>query len=140
MFVEKAVLKNLWCVRLNNGDDILSSLSQVVKENGISNAIIVSGMGSTTNHHFHVVASPNLPPGDVFVKEDKPSDVLSINGLVINGRVHVHITHADKEIAYGGHLEDGVKVLTFLSVTLAEVDIDLAHWDSMGRIEDYRKK
>lgn len=140
MFVEKAAFKNLWCVRLNPGDDILASLSEAVSKNGINNAIIVSGMGSTVNHHFHVVASPNLPPGNIYVKEEKASDVLNVNGLVINGRVHAHITHSDKDIAYGGHLEDGVKVLTFLSITLAEVDINLADWDSMGRIEDFRNK
>jgi len=140
MLVEKAILKNLWCIRLNSGDDILESLSEAVKKHGIKNAFIIAGTGSAVNHHFHVVASPKLPPGDIFVKEDKASDVLNLNGFVINGRVHAHITHSDKDIAYGGHLEDGVKVLTFLSITLAEVDIDLDHWDTMGSIEEHRKK
>ena len=139
MLVEKAVVKNLWCIRLNSGDEILSSLTEAVKKNGIKNAFIIAGTGSTVNHHFHVVGSPNLPPGNIFTKEDKPSDVLNLNGFVIDGRVHAHITHSDKDIAYGGHLEDGVKVLTFLSVTLAEVDIDLVHWDTMGCIEEHRK-
>ena len=140
MLVEKSAVKNLWVVRMNPGDEVLLSLSEAVKKHGINNAIIIAGTGSTVNHHFHVVASTNLPPGNLFTKEDKASDVLNINGLVINGRVHAHITHSDKDIAYGGHLEDGVKVLTFLSITLAEIDIDLDHWDGIGKIEELRKK
>jgi hypothetical protein len=144
MLVEKAPIKNLWCIRLNSGDEVLESLSQAVKENGIKNAFIIAGTGSTMNHHFHVVVAPKLPPGDVFTKDEgKASDVININGFIMNGRVHAHITHSDKDIAYGGHLEDGVKVLTFMSITLAEVDLDLEHWDTMGSlgtIEELRKK
>ena len=144
MLFEKAVIKNLWCLRLNSGDCVLESLNEAVEKHGIKNAFIIAGTGSTVNHHFHVVATPNLPPGNLFTKDDdKASDVLNINGFVINGRVHAHITHSDKDIAYGGHLEDGVKVLTFLSITLAEVDLDLEHWDTMGslgKIEELRKK
>ena len=141
MLVEKLVVKNLWCIRMNSGDDVLEGLSEAVKKHGINNAIIIAGTGSTVNHNFHVVASSNLPPGNLYTKDDnKASDVLNLNGVVINGRVHAHITHSDKDIAYGGHLEDGVKVLTFLTITLAEVDLDLDHWDDMGRIEELRKK
>ena len=139
MLAERTPLKNLVHIRLNPGDEILSSLGEAVEKLGIKNAIIISGMGSTMNHHFHVVASPNLPPGNLYIKGDKASDVVNVNGLIINSRLHVHITHTDKDIAYGGHLEDGVKVLTFLSITLAEVDINLDSWDAIGRIEELRK-
>ena len=141
MLVEKMALKNLWVVRLNPGDDVLASLSEAVKKNGIKNAVIIAGTGSTVNDHFHVVASTKLPPGNDYIKDDnKASDVVNVNGLIINGRVNAHITHTDTKIAYGGHLEDGVKVLTFMSITLAEVDFDLNEWDGLGRIEELRKK
>ena len=139
MLVEKVPLKNLCYIRLNSGDDVLSSLKEAVKTHGIKNAIIISGMGSVTNHHFHVVASTNLPPGDDFIKGDNPSDIVNVNGLIVNGRVHAHIIHSDRDIAYGGHLEDGVKVLTFMTIALAEIDLDLDKWDAMGRIEDLLK-
>ena len=139
MLAERTPLKNLIHIRLNPGDEILSSLSEAVEKLGIKNAIIIAGMGSTVNHHFHVVGSAALPPENIYTKEDKASDVVNVNGLIINGRLHVHIIHSDKDIAYGGHLEEGVKVLTFMSITLAEVDIDLDKWDAIGRIEELRK-
>jgi len=125
-------------IRLNPGDDVLATLTEAAKQNDIKNAVIVSAFGSTQNHHFHVVTTPDLPPVDAFVKEEKASDIISITGAIINGRVHAHITHSDTEIAYGGHLEPGVRVLTFLNIFLAEVDFDFNKFDSIGKIEELR--
>jgi predicted DNA-binding protein with PD1-like motif len=85
-----------------------------------------------------VVASPVNPPKEDFTRGDKPADIVNINGFIINGRVHAHIIHSDKDIAYGGHLELGVKVLTFAILTLAEVDADFDKWDAIGNIEELR--
>jgi predicted DNA-binding protein with PD1-like motif len=140
MLVEKTVFKNFYCIRLDSGDDVLASLCEAVEKQGIKNAFILSGMGSTVNHHFHVVSTPDLPPENDFIKGDKPADIVNVNGLVINGRVHAHIIHSDDKIAYGGHLEPGVKVCTFMTVTMAEVDINLDKWDGMGNIKELLKK
>ena len=130
MKIEKMVVKNLYCIRFSPGDELLQGLSDAVKKQGIKNAVIISGFGSTVNHHFHVVGTPEIPPENIFVKDDKPSDIINVNGAVINGRVHAHITHSDTEIAYGGHLEPGVKALTFLFVTIVEIDYNLDEWDA----------
>ena len=140
MLVDRRPVKNLIFIRLNPGDDVLASLTEAAEKNGIKNAVIISGFGSTKTHHFHVVASRENPPENAFVKEDKASDVLDFSGCIINGRVHAHITHSDTEIAYGGHLESGVHVLTFLNITLAEVDYDFSDFDSIGKIEELRRQ
>ena len=139
MLVERKPVKNLIFIRLNPGDDVLASLTEAAKQHNIKNASIISGFGSVRSHHFHVVASRKLPPGDSFIREDKASDILDFSGYIINGRVHAHLTHSDKDIAFGGHLEDGVEVLTFLNITLAEVDYDFSNFDTMGKIEELRK-
>ena len=139
MLVDRTSIKNLIVIRLNPGDDILASLEEAVKKNGIKNAVILTGYGSVTAHHYHVVASRVNPPENVFVKEDKASDVVNLSGCVINGRVHAHIIHSDKDIAFGGHLESGAHVLTFLTIILGEVDYDFSGFDSIGKIEDLRR-
>jgi predicted DNA-binding protein with PD1-like motif len=139
MVVEKTVLKTLYCVRLNPGDDILLCLREAVEKQGIKNAVILSGVGSVTSHHFHVVASLVNPPREKFTKGEKPSDIVNVNGFIINGRVHAHIIHSDKDVAFGGHLELGVKVLTFSAITIAEVDHNFDKWDSIGNIEELLK-
>jgi len=140
MLVERKPLKDLIIIRLNPGDDVLASLQEAVKKNNINNAVIVSGFGSVRNHHFHVVASRENPPAERYIREDLGSDIIDVTGCIINGRVHVHITHSDSKYAFGGHLEPGVEVLTFLNIFMAEVDYDFREFDAIGNIEDLRKK
>jgi predicted DNA-binding protein with PD1-like motif len=138
MLVERKQIQSLVFIRLNPGDDLLNGIREAVAKNGIQNAAILSGVGSVSSHHYHVVASSVNPPKEDFTRGDKPADIVNINGFIINGRVHAHIIHSDKDIAYGGHLELGVKVLTFAILTLAEVDADFDKWDAIGNIEELR--
>ena len=146
MLVEKTTIKNLVVIRMNPGDDVLASLTEAVKANNIKNAVILTGVGSVQAYHYHVVASEeNVPKTlssrtNVFTKGEKYSDVVNLNGCVINGRVHAHIILSDKDIAYGGHLEPGTEVLTFLITILGEVDYDLRGFDTVGNIEEFRKE
>ena len=139
MLVDRKPIKNLIFIRLNPGDDVLASLTEAAEKNGIKNAAIISGFGSVRTHHYHVVVSRENPPENAFIKEDKASDIVDFSGCIINGRVHAHITHSDKDIAFGGHLESGVQVFTFLNIFLAEVDYDFNNFDVMGAIEELRR-
>ena len=136
MLVERTSVKNLIFIRLNPGDDILASLEEAARKHSIKNAVILSGIGSARSYHFHVVGTRVNPPRNDFVKGKKASDIVSINGFIIEGRVHAHIIHSETEAAFGGHLESGVEVLTFAILTLAEVDYDFSGFDSIGNIEE----
>jgi len=139
MLVERTSIKNLIFIRLNPGDDLLAALQEGAKKHNIKNAVILCGIGSARSHHFHVVGTRENPPRNDFVKAEKASDIAGISGYIIEGRVHAHIVHSDTEIAFGGHLEPGVEVLTFAIITLAEVDYDFSGFDSIGDIESFRK-
>ena len=129
----KYATKNLFFVRLNEDEDILLSLRKAVAEHGIQNAVILMGMGSVKCYHFHVVDSAVIPPTERFLKSDSEADIVNINGLIIAGRVHAHITFTDSKVAFGGHLEEGCKVLTFNVIALAEVDdADFTNWDALN--------
>jgi uncharacterized protein len=120
-------------VRLDPGEDVLLSLRAAVKEQGIRDAAILSGVGSLDRYHFHVVQTTNMPPGNSFVQGEGPFDILTVTGLVVDGEVHAHITFSNTELAMGGHLEEGCRVLTFAVVVMAEaLDEDLAGWDRSG--------
>lgn len=137
MKVVKQSLGNVVLIRMNPGDDVLERLRTAVKEHDIKNAVILAGVGSVISHHYHVVASTVNPPKEYFSKGDAAADILNINGMIINGRVHAHITFSNEKVAYGGHLEPGVEVLTFTAVTMIEVDNDFAHWDAIGALESF---
>ena len=138
MLVERTSIKNLVFIRLNPGDDLLASLEEAAKKHNIKNAVILSGIGSARSHHFHVVGTRENPPRNDFCRGEKASDIVNVSGFIIEGRVHAHIVHSDTEIAFGGHLEGGVEVLTFAIITLAEVEYDFTGFDSIGDIEELR--
>ena len=50
--------------------------------------------------------------------EGMPADLVSMNGYVIDGRVHAHMTLSNADKAFGGHLEAGTEVFTFAVVTI----------------------
>lgn len=120
-------------LRLDPGEDVLLSLRAAVEEQGIRNAAILSGVGSLDRYHFHVVKTTNMPPGNTFVQAEGPFDILTVTGLVVDGKVHAHITFSNTELAMGGHLEEGCRVLTFAVVVMAEaLDVDFTGWDKSG--------
>ena len=134
MRIQESGLSRLFIVRLDSGEDVLQGIRAAVEQAGIRHALILSGVGSVSRYHVHVVKTSNVPPGDVFFQGEGPYDILSITGMVMDGRVHAHITLSNTEKAMGGHLEEGCRILSFGVVVLAQTDgIDLTDWDRMGQ-------
>lgn len=115
-------------VRMTYGTDMLDGLTKAVGREGIRNAVILSGIGSLTSYHVHVVSNTTFPTRNAFIKDEGPYDLTAVNGYVVNGRIHAHITFSDDKKALAGHLEPGTKAFTFIIVTLGvfgdEVDLD----------------
>ena len=120
-------------VRLKNGVDLLGGLQKAVEKEKIKNAVIISGIGSLTQHHLHVVNNTTFPPGETFMKEPVPSDLVAVNGYIVDGRLHAHITLSDDKRALGGHLEPGTKAFTFAIITIGVLDDKTC----LKRVDDY---
>lgn len=132
MRIESGTIKRVHIVHLNPGDDILPTLRKAVEAKNIKHGVIMGAIGSVTSYHFHVVNSPDLPPAELYPKGDGPYDIATMTGFIFNGRVHCHIIFSDERIAFGGHLEEGCKVLTFNVVPIAELeDVDITDFDSL---------
>jgi predicted DNA-binding protein with PD1-like motif len=138
MRTQSFAASRLVALRLDPGEDVLLSLRAAVKDQEIRNAAILSGVGSLDRYHFHVVQTTNMPPGNTFVQGEGPFDILTVSGLVVNGEVHAHITFSNTDLAMGGHLEEGCRVLTFAVVVMAEaLDVDLTGWDRSGPLASH---
>lgn len=99
--------------------DLLAGIEKMVKEQKIRNAVFLSGIGSVRNYHIHSVSNRTFPSKNIFIKDPTaPADIISINGYVIDSRVHAHMTLTTGEQAFGGHIEPGTNVFTFAIVTL----------------------
>lgn len=119
-------------LRLKYDTDLLAGLEAEVRALGLKNAVILSGIGSVRGYHVHSVSNRTFPSRNTYVKApDAPADITSMNGYVIGGRVHAHITLANAEHAFGGHLEKETRVFTFAIVTLGVLDdtVDLGRAD-----------
>ncbi|MBP9005718.1 MAG: DNA-binding protein [Candidatus Marinimicrobia bacterium] len=105
-------------VRLRSGMDLLEGLKEAVNSRKIKNGVILAGIGAVTDYHYHVVSSKNLPPDEEYPKASVPMDLISVQGYILNGRVHAHIALSDENSVVGGHLESGTKALTFFIITI----------------------
>ena len=121
-------------VRVKRGMDLLDGLKQAVAREKIRNASILSGVGSLTSYHVHAVGNTTLPAQNLYYEAEGPQDLLTVNGFVLNGRVHAHIVFSDDKKGLGGHLEPGTTVFTFAILTLGVLPerMDLTRFDEPG--------
>ena len=112
--------------------DLLASMEKVIQKEGIKNAVILSAAGSVRNYHIHSVSNRDFPSENIYTKDPTdPADLVSMNGYVIGGRVHAHMTLTNGRHAFGGHLEPDTNVFTFAIVTMGVLsnDVDLSKID-----------
>jgi predicted DNA-binding protein with PD1-like motif len=68
----------------------------------------------------------------MFVKDPTaPADLIGMNGYIMGGKIHAHVTLAEPDKAFGGHLEPGTTVFTFAIVTVGVLpdSLDLTKLD-----------
>ena len=119
-------------LRFKFGADLLAGLEKMVAQQKIKNAVILAGAGSVRGYHLHQVSNRDLPSKNMFEKNPSaPADLISMNGYIIDGKIHAHMTLATPDKAFGGHLEPGTEVFTFGIVTLGIMKdgVDFTHLD-----------
>jgi uncharacterized protein len=124
-------IKRVVVVRMKYNADLLEGIEQAVKSENIKNAVILSGVGSVTRYHVHAVSSTTLPAKLAYSEHEGPMDLIAVNGFVLGGHIHAHITMTDDQKAFGGHLHKGTTVFTFAIVSLGVLDdnADLSRFD-----------
>ena len=106
-------------IRLKYKANLLDGMNRIVKEQHIQNGVILSAVGSLRGYEIHTVSNRDMPSQDTFVKNPtQPADLVSMNGYVINGRIHAHMTIATPNRVIAGHVEEGNEVFTFAIVTI----------------------
>jgi predicted DNA-binding protein with PD1-like motif len=118
-------------LRFKYRTDLLAGMQKMVKQENIRNGVILAAAGSVRGYQIHTVSNRTLPSKDTFVKNPtQPADLVSMNGYIINGKVHPHMTLATPDKVIAGHLEPGTEVFTFAIVTIGVMnDVDFRHLD-----------
>lgn len=127
-----AQFERIVIMRFKHQADLLEGMERLIREQRIRNAVILSGVGSVRNYHVHTVSNREFPSKNIYTKDpSQPADIVSINGYVLGGKLHAHLTLADPDRAFGGHLEPETQVFTFAIVTLGVLpdSLDLSRFD-----------
>ena len=132
VMTESSQFERVVLVRLKFKTDLLEGLRQAVAKENIRNGVILSSFGSVRGYHIHGVSNRDFPSENFYTKDPThPADIISLNGMVMNGRIHPHITLADDQFSFGGHLELGTEVFTFASITIGVLpdELNLSRYD-----------
>lgn len=121
-------------IRLKNGANLLEGMKKVVAEQHIQNGVILSAIGSLRGYEVHSVSNRDLPTQDTIVANPtQPADLVSMNGYVIKGRVHAHMTITTPDKVIAGHVEEHNEVFTYAIVTIGVMnDTNLDKIDDKG--------
>jgi len=112
----------VFVLRLDQGDMVLESINQLIADEGIKDAVVVSGIGTLDKCTLHMVMTTGYPPVEHFERwDDVPLELASIDGIIANGEPHLHAVVSDSEKAYAGHLEPGCRVLYLAEIVIVEV-------------------
>ena len=119
VYAIKGQFDRIVTLRFKFNADLLAGMEKMVKQEKIRNAVVLSGIGSVRGYQIHQVSNRDFPSKNMFVKNPtEPADVIAMNGYIMDGRIHAHMTLATPDKAFGGHLEPGTSVFTFVIVTL----------------------
>ena len=113
-------------MRMKYKTDLLAGIEKLVKQQHIRSGVILSGIGSLRGYHVHQVSNRDFPTQNIFTDEpNTPCDLVGMNGYVVDGKVHAHMTLGTGPKAIAGHLEPGTEVFTYAIVTVGVLDADL---------------
>lgn len=120
-------VERIHILRVDPGEDVLLSVRKFLEEAGLRQAVVMGAYGTLASHHLHWVVHNRIPPEDTFGRSEGGIEILSMNGLVVDGEPHIHATLATPAGAYGAHLEEGCKAFVLCEIFFAEVTgVDLS--------------
>lgn len=109
-------------LRLDRGDDVLTSIEALAKDKVIHTGLVLSGIGTLDQACLHHITHTGYPSIDQFVQYQGPIELLSVQGLIADFTPHLHTCISIKEQTYMGHLEPGCRVLYLAEIAVARVE------------------
>jgi len=118
----------LHILRLDTGDDLLGCVNELIAKEGVQNAAVVSGIGTLDYCKMHYVTTTGFPAVENFLTwEDKPLELVSVDGVIAAGIPHLHGVVSDYDRAYSGHIEPGCRILYLGELVILEFELAGLH-------------
>ena len=109
-------------IHLTHGDDLLKSIRQACKELGVQTGIVTGGIGSMRKIVYHYTDAKTEKPKDVDVTVDNISELVSLQGIILEGESHLHalFTENGGGLCHGAHVEEGCEVMYLAEISILE--------------------
>ncbi|MCE5342684.1 MAG: DNA-binding protein [Eubacteriales bacterium] len=107
-------------IYLEKGEAILESIEKAIEKYGIRDGMIVSGIGSANKVCYHRIGNTEDMPTNEYITVEGPIEVTALQGLIIDGQAHLHITCCSRDQTFGGHLEHGTVVQYLAEIAIQE--------------------
>ncbi len=105
-----------YAFRLRRGDDLLASLRDFAREQGIEAAYVGCCVGCVSKARLRDAS------GVTIRALNEPMEIVSLTGTVSKSRCHVHISFSKKDLStVGGHLVEGCEINTTAEIVLCEL-------------------
>jgi predicted DNA-binding protein with PD1-like motif len=109
-------------LRVDPGEDVLESIRHFLKAADVRQAVVLGGYGTLSAYRLHWVTHNRIPTDNTFAQGEGGIEILSMNGLVVDGEPHIHVTLSTPGGAFGGHLEPGCTAYVVCEVFFADVE------------------
>jgi len=114
-------VEKIHILRVDPGEDVLQSVRQFIQQTGLKQAVIMGGYGTLVAYSLHWVTHNRLPVSNTYAGGEGGIEILSMNGIVVDGQPHIHVALATLVGAFGGHLEEGCLAYVLCEIFFAEV-------------------
>ena len=115
-------VKKIHILRVDPGEKVLASIERFLKEANVRQAVVLGGYGTLAVYDLHWVTHNRIPTDNVRNRGEGGFELLSMNGLVVDGEPHIHVTLSAPGGAFGGHLEPECTAYVLCEVFFAEVE------------------
>lgn len=115
-------LSRVHILRIDPGEDVLESVEGFLQDAGVRQAVVLGGYGTLASYHLHWVAHNRIPTEMILRDGEGGFEILAMNGLVVDGVPHIHVTLSTAEGAFGGHLHSGCRAYVLCEVFFGEVE------------------
>ena len=114
-----AQVEEVYRVLLDRDALLLESITDVIKQKGIQDGLVIVTAGSVQECTYHYVTSTAQKPVNAYKTVKGAAEILNAGGIIASGEPHLHITlSTPAKGAFGGHLEKGCRVLYLGEITI----------------------
>lgn len=115
-------IENVYRLGLRPGDLLLESIQKFIKDKGIQDGAILTGIGSLGECTFQFPERAESPPPVKSEVYQGPLEITGMQGLIADFEPHLHLSVAERghERVIGGHLGPNCKVLYLAEITIAK--------------------